>query len=66
MDRITVAAVIGMGLVFVTGVLVGVVLMVAMAIRDRRRSDTQEPPDIGSFAVPRLNHASRTPERTGQ
>ena len=35
MDRITVAAVIGMGLVFVTGVLVGVVLMIAMAIRDR-------------------------------
>lgn len=38
MDRIVVAAAIGMGLVFVTGVMVGIVLMVAMAIRkpDRR------------------------------
>lgn len=61
MDRITLAAVIGMGLVFVTGVLVGVVLMVAMAIRDRRRSDTQEPPDIAAFAVPRLDRSSRAP-----
>jgi hypothetical protein len=31
MDRIMVAAAIGMGLVFVIGVTVGVVLMVAMA-----------------------------------
>lgn len=62
MNSITVAAVIGMGLVFITGVLVGVVLMVAMAIRDRRKSDTQEPPDVAAFAVRRLNHASRAQE----
>ena len=35
MDRIMVAAAIGMGLVFVTGVMVGIVLMMAMAIRRR-------------------------------
>jgi hypothetical protein len=42
-----VAAAIGMVLVFVTGVIVGVVLMVAMAIRKQngRKTPTQQPPD---------------------
>jgi hypothetical protein len=42
-----VAVTIGMGLVFVTGVMVGVVLMVATAIRkqDRRAALTEEPRD---------------------
>lgn len=42
-DRIMVAAAIGMGLVFLTGVMVGIILMVAMAIRgeDKRGTLTQ-------------------------
>jgi hypothetical protein len=60
MDRIMVAAAIGMGLVFVTGVMVGIVLMVATAIRtkDRRETPTQEPPDAAARAV-------RKPNRVG-
>ncbi len=57
MDRIVVAAAIGMGLVFVTGVMVGIVLMVAIAIRreDRRKTLTQEPPGAAARAVRKLN-----------
>jgi len=48
MDRIMLAVAIGMGLVFGSGVLVGVILMVSMAIRrkDRREEPTGEPPDV--------------------
>lgn len=57
MDRIMVAAAIGMGLVFATGVMVGVVLMVAAAIRreDKRGTLTQAPPDAAARAVRRLS-----------
>jgi hypothetical protein len=50
-DRIVLAAAIGMGLIFVTGVMVGVVLMVAMAIRnpDRRKALAQRPPDAAGL-----------------
>lgn len=37
MDRIMLAAATGMGLVFATGVIAGIVLMVAMAIRRQDR-----------------------------
>ena len=57
MDRIVVAAAIGMGLVFVTGVMVGIVLMVVTAIRtkDRRETLTPEPPDAGTRPVRKPN-----------
>jgi hypothetical protein len=57
MDRIMVAMAIGMGLVFATGVIVGIVLMVATAIRreDKRGTLTQAPPDAAARAVRRLS-----------
>jgi hypothetical protein len=57
MDRIMVAVAIGMGLVFGTGVMVGVIAMVAMAIRreDKRGSLTQQPPDVLARGARRLN-----------
>lgn len=45
MDRIMVTAAIGMGLVFVIGVVVGVVLMVAMAIRKQDSHATLTRPE---------------------
>jgi hypothetical protein len=65
-----VAAAIGMGLVFVAGVVFGVVLMVATAIRreDKRKTLTQEPPDDAPHAIAELPVLA-TPaaaERTGQ
>jgi hypothetical protein len=55
--RIMVTAATGMGLVFATGVIFGIILMVAMAIRreDRRQTLTREPPDAAARAVRRLN-----------
>ena len=46
MDRIVVAVAIGTALVFVTGVMAGVIAMVAMAIgkEDRLQSLTWQPP----------------------
>jgi hypothetical protein len=57
MDRIMIAMAIGMGLVFGTGVIVGVIAMVAMAIRreDKRGSLTQPPPDVLARGARRLN-----------
>jgi hypothetical protein len=57
MDRIMVAAAIGMGLVFAAGVMVGIVLMVATAIRreEKRGTLTKEPPDAAASAVRRLS-----------
>jgi hypothetical protein len=58
-DRIIVAAAIGMGLVFVAGVVFGVVLMVAMAIQrqDKRKTHTQEPPEGAAHGIADLNRA---------
>jgi len=65
MDRITLAAATGMGLVFATGVIAGIVLMVAMAIRkqDRppaRRADRAHPnrSDGTALASPSAAHTS--------
>ena len=57
MDRIMVAVAIGMALVFGTGVLVGVIAMVAMAIRreDKLGTLTRQPPDILARGARRLN-----------
>lgn len=51
------AVAIGMGLVFVTGVMVGVVLMVATAIRreDKWWTLTGEAPYVAARGVRRLN-----------
>jgi hypothetical protein len=70
MDSITVVVAIGMGLVFGTGVIVGVIAMVAMAIRreDRRGSLTQPPPDVLARGARRLNGVGLrnvTPRDTG-
>jgi hypothetical protein len=48
MDRIMLAVVVGMGLVFGSGVLVGVIVMVSTAIRskDRLGTLTAEPPEV--------------------
>jgi hypothetical protein len=56
MDRIMVAVAIGMALVFGTGVMVGVIAMLAMAIRkeDRRGSLTRQPPDAATRGARRL------------
>ncbi len=56
MDRIVVAVAIGMGLVFGTGMLAGVVLMIAMAVRreDRRYTLTGQAPDAAAGGVRRL------------
>ena len=56
MDRILVAVAIGMGLVFGTGMMVGVVAMIAMAVRreDRRYTLTGRPPHVAARGVRRL------------
>ena len=56
MDRIMVAVAIGMGLVFGTGMMVGIVAMIAMAVRreDRRYTLTGQPPDVAARGVRRL------------
>jgi hypothetical protein len=56
MDRILVAVAIGMGLVFGTGMMVGVVAMIAMAVRreDRRYTLTGNAPDAAARGVRRL------------
>ncbi len=56
MDRIMVAVAIGMLLVFGTGVCLGVVVMLATAIRreDRRYTLTGPPPDAAAREVRRL------------
>jgi len=57
-----VAAAIGMGLVFVAGVVFGVVLMVAMAIRgeDERKTLAQQPPDGAAHGIAELKPAGST------
>jgi hypothetical protein len=57
MDRIMVAVAIGMALVFGTGIMVGVIAMVSMAIRreDKRGSLTGEAPDVVARGARRLN-----------
>jgi hypothetical protein len=56
MDRIVVAVAIGMGLVFGTGMIVGVVAMIVMAVRreDRRYTLTGHAPDVAARGVRRL------------
>jgi hypothetical protein len=56
MDRIVVAVVIGMGLVFGTGIMVGIIAMIAMAVRreDRRYTLTGPPPDVVARGARRL------------
>ena len=56
-DRIMVAVAIGMALVFGTGILVGVIAMVSMAIRreDKRGSLTGEAPGVLARGARRLN-----------
>jgi hypothetical protein len=56
MDRIVVAVAIGMGLVFGTGTIVGIVVMIAMAVRreDRRYTLTGQPPDVAARGARRL------------
>ena len=57
MDRLMVAAAIGMALVFGTGVLVGIIAMVALAIRreDKLGTLTRQPPDVLARGARRLN-----------
>lgn len=57
MDRIMVAVAIGMALVFGSGVLVGVIAMVSMAIRreDRLGTLTRQPPGVLARGARRLN-----------
>jgi hypothetical protein len=57
MDRIVVAVAIGTALVFVTGVMAGVIAMVAMAIRkeDKLQSLTRQPPGAADRGARRLN-----------
>jgi hypothetical protein len=56
MDRIVVAVAIGMGLVFGTGLMVGIVAMIAMTVRreDRRYTLTGHAPDVPARGVRRL------------
>jgi hypothetical protein len=56
MDRIVVAVAIGMGLVFGTGIMVGIVAMIATAVRreDRRSTLTRTPPGPAARGVRRL------------
>lgn len=56
MDRIVVAVAIGMGLVFGTGIMAGIVAMIATAVRreDRRSTLTGTPPDAAARGVRRL------------
>jgi hypothetical protein len=57
MDRIAVAVATGMTLMFGTGVIAGVIAMVAIAIRkeDRLRSLTRQPPGAAARGARRLN-----------
>jgi hypothetical protein len=57
MDRIMVAMAIGMALVFGTGILVGVIAMVSLAIRreDKLGTLTRQPPGAMARGVRRLN-----------
>ena len=57
MDHIAVAVATGMTLVFGTGVITGVIAMVAIAIRkeDRLRSLTRQPPGAAARGARRLN-----------
>ncbi|HEX2743787.1 MAG TPA: hypothetical protein VHO07_15290 [Streptosporangiaceae bacterium] len=56
MDHIVVAVAIGMGLVFGIGILAGVVLTIAMAVRreERRSTLTGPAPDAAARGVRRL------------
>jgi hypothetical protein len=56
MDHIVVAVGIGMALVFGTGVMLGIIVMVAAAVRreDRQNTLTGQPPDSGARGVRRL------------
>jgi len=56
MDRIVVAVAIGIGLVFGTGIMVGIVAMIATAVRreDRRSTLTSTPPGPAARGVRRL------------
>jgi hypothetical protein len=56
MNHIVVAVAIGMGFVFCTGVMVGVIVMVSMAVRreDRGYTLTRQPPDAAARGVRRL------------
>jgi hypothetical protein len=60
-DPIVVAVLIGAGLVFGTGVVIGVIVMVAMAVRreDRQSSLTRQPPDVAARGVRRLTGVGR-------
>ena len=64
MDRIILAAATGMGLVFATGVIAGIVLMGAMAIRRQDNvapeapDDAFPPPDGTALASPSAAHTS--------
>jgi hypothetical protein len=57
MDRIVIAVATGMTFVFGTGVMAGVIAMVAIAIRkeDRLRSLTRQPPSAAARGSRRLN-----------
>jgi hypothetical protein len=57
MDRIMVAMAIGMALVFGTGILVGVIAMVSLAIRreDKLGTLTRQPPGAMARGARRLN-----------
>lgn len=57
MDRIMVAVAIGMALVFGTGILVGVIAMVSLAIRreDKLGTLTRQPPGAMARGARRLN-----------
>lgn len=56
MDRIVVAVAIGIGLVFGTGIICGVIATIAIAVRreDRRYTLTRQAPDIAARGVRRL------------
>jgi hypothetical protein len=56
MDRIMISVAIAMALVFGTGIIAGITLMVALAVRreDRRGTLTGEPPDAVARGVRRL------------
>jgi hypothetical protein len=57
MDRILIAVATGVTLVFGTGVITGVIAMVALAIRkeDRLGSLTRQPPSAATRGARRLN-----------
>ena len=56
MDRIMISVAIGAILVFGTGIVVGIIAMVAMAVRreDKRHTLTGEPPDAMARGARRL------------